>query len=367
MKFTFGNLPTIGWDEPTAKLVDLACRAEAAGFDRFGVSDWKFYQDCFVVMTACLQATSTLEVESLVTEPYVRNPALTAAALATMDDLSGGRAILGIGAGVESSSRVWTAPWGHERPHPVQAVREAVDVSRRMWRGEEVTLDGTVVRVHQARLSFKGRPDTRIMIAARSQRMLQLAGELADIVHLASFFGNVGHHRDNLAQVRTGAERAGRASGSFEIDISLPCSISRDRDAARTAARRPAAIGILWTSAQDEYALKGWRRPSQFSVPPAVVAALSGWNFRSQPQLPHELAQLISDDILDEYALAGTAEECAERLVNIQQRLPEVTGLRIYAVPPLTDGKLLYDGYVDMLAEMEKMIAIVRARPVSRP
>src|SRR5262249_35433573 len=104
MKFTFGNLPTIGWNEPTAKLIDLARRSEAAGFDRFGVSDWKFYQDCFVVMTACLQATTTLEVESLVTEPYVRNPALTAAALATMDDLSGGRAILGIGAGVESSS-----------------------------------------------------------------------------------------------------------------------------------------------------------------------------------------------------------------------------------------------------------------------
>src|SRR5262249_19044917 len=192
-----------------------------------------------------------------------------------------------------------------------------------------------------------------------------LAGELADIVHLASFFGNVGHHRDNLAQVRTGAQRSGRAWGSFEIDISLPCSISSDREAARKAARRPAAIGILWTSAQDEYALEGWRRPPQFRVPAEVVAALSTWNFRRQPQLPDELDALISDDILDEYALAGTADECAQRLVEIQRQLPEVTGLRIYAVPPLPDGKLLYDGYVEMLADMERMIALVRATPVA--
>lgn len=127
--------------------MDLAAHAEAAGFDRYAVSDWKFYPDCFVVMTACLQATKTIEVESLVTEPYVRNVAVSAAAIATMADLSGGRSVLGIGGGVESSSRVWTSPWGHDRPHPLAAVREAVDVSRRMWRGEEVTLQGKVVRV----------------------------------------------------------------------------------------------------------------------------------------------------------------------------------------------------------------------------
>ena len=101
VKFTFGNLPSIGWREPTGRLVELAQRAESAGFDRFGVSDWRFYQDCFVVMTACLQATNRLEVESLVTDPYVRHPSLTAVALATMDELSNGRAIMGIGGGIE--------------------------------------------------------------------------------------------------------------------------------------------------------------------------------------------------------------------------------------------------------------------------
>ncbi len=283
MKFTFGNLPSIGWQEPTGRLVELAQRAEAAGFDRFGVSDWRFYQDCFVVMTACLQATTRLEVESLVTDPYVRHPSLTAVALATMDELSNGRAIMGIGGGIEQP-----AFWGESRPHPVHAVRESVEICRRMWRGEEANLEGKVMRVRGAQLHFVApRPDIRVLIAARGRRMLELAGELADIVHLASFFVNVEHQRENLAAVRAGAQRSGRDSSSFEIDISMPCSISDDREAARQAARRPAAQGILWTAAAERYSRDraDWVRPAQFRVPDDVVEALSSrWDFWTQAQ-----------------------------------------------------------------------------------
>jgi 5,10-methylenetetrahydromethanopterin reductase len=356
MKFTFGNLPSIGWEEPTGRLVELAQRAEAAGFDRFGVSDWRFYQDCFVVMTACLQATHTLEVESLVTDPYVRHPGLTAAALATMDELSNGRAIMGIGGGVEQP-----AFWGEGRPHPVQAVRETIEICRGMWRGEEVNLEGRVLRVRGAKLHFVApRPNLRVLLAARGTRMLELAGELADIVHLASFFVNVEHHRENLAAVQRGSTRAGRPQGSFEIDISMPCSISPDREAARLAARRPAAQGILWTAAAERYSRdrKDWVRPKQFRVPEHVVEALSTrWDFWTQPQFARELAELITDDVLDEFALAGTAEECAARLRHIHAQLPQITGLRIYAVPPA--GESLFDGYVNMISEFSRVIELV--------
>ena len=361
MKFTFGNLPTIGWSERTAKLVELAALSEQAGCARFGVSDWKFYQDCFIVMGACLAATKRLELESLVTEPYTRNAAIVAAAMATLDDLSDGRAILGIGAGVESSTKVWVSPWGNERPHPVEGVREMVDLCRRMWRGESVTVDGKVVVAHDAKLSFTARPDTRILIAARSPRMMALGGELANIVHLASFYVSAAQHRLNIAHIAKGAKRAGRAMGSFEIDISAPCSISRDRVAARRAAKRPAAIGILWTAGADEYALKGWERPADFPVPDETVRALRRWNFRKDPQLPADLAELITDPILDHFAIAGTPDECAERLRVLQRELPEVTGLRIYAVPPLPDGKPLYRGYVDMMEPLAETIGLVNA------
>ena len=357
MKFTFGNLPSIGWVDPVGKLVELAQLCEEEGLDRFGVSDWRFYHDCFVVMTACLQATTKLEVESLVTDPYVRHPSLTALAHATMDDLSHGRAILGIGAGVEQPTF-----WEYERKLPMTAVREAVEICRRMLAGETVTLQGREISVEGAKLDFRPfRRDLPILIAARGTRMLELAGELADIVHLASFFVNAGHHRENLAHVKRGAERAGRRMGTFEIDISMPCSVSEDRNAARRAAKRPAAQGILWTAAAERYSRdrKDWVRPKQFDVPEHVIEALASWDFWTQAHFPDRLADLISDDVLDQFALAGTPLECAERLRALQRELPEVTGVRIYAVPPA--GKPLFEGYVDMVKGFGRVARLVNA------
>jgi 5,10-methylenetetrahydromethanopterin reductase len=357
MKFTFGNLPSIGWVDPVGKLVELAQLCEDEGLDRFGVSDWRFYHDCFVVMTACLQATTKLEVESLVTDPYVRHPSLTALAHATMDELSRGRAILGIGAGVEQPTF-----WGYERKLPMTAVREAVEICRRMFAGETVTQQGREISVEGAKLNFAPfRRDLPILIAARGVKMLELAGELADIVHLASFFVNAGHHRENLAHVRRGAERAERRMGTFEIDISMPCSVSDDRNAARRAAKRPAAQGILWTAAAERYSRdrKDWVRPKQFDVPEDVIEALASWDFWTQAHFPDRLADLISDDVLDEFALAGTPEECADRLRALQRELPEVTGVRIYAVPPA--GKPLFEGYVDMVKGFSRVARLVNA------
>src|SRR5262249_49729105 len=121
MKLTFSNLPALGWDLPAERIVDLAGLCEEAGFDRFAVADVPSHFDGVPIMTACLLRTRRLEVESLVTNPYPRSPAAIASAWATMANLSGGRAIMGIGGGVESASRVSVAPWGYERPHPMTA------------------------------------------------------------------------------------------------------------------------------------------------------------------------------------------------------------------------------------------------------
>jgi 5,10-methylenetetrahydromethanopterin reductase len=247
------------------------------------------------------------------------------------------------------------------------AVREAVEIMRRMLAGDEVTFEGRVIRVEKAKLAFRPfRPDLPILVAARGPKMLELAGELADIVHLASFFVNAGHHRQNLEHVRSGASRAGRAMGTFEIDISMPCSISDDREAARRAAKRPAAQGILWTAAAERYSRDrtDWVRPPQFDVPEDVVQALATWDFWTQPELPAHLADRITDDVLDQFALAGTAEECAERLRQLQRALPEVTGVRLYAVPPA--GKPLFEGYVDMIRGFGRVAKAVNSAGPTR-
>lgn len=357
MKVQFGNLPALGWNERVAKITDLARLCEEVGFDRFGVADYRYYQDCFVVMTACLEATSRLEVASLVTDPFVRHPTLTAAAIATMEDLAPGRAILGIGGGLEQP-----AFWGESRPHPVQAVREAVEVCRGMWRGETVTQEGTVIRTRGARLDFALATTPRVLIAARGSRMLRLAGEIADIVHLAAWFINVTHFRENVAEVRRGAESVGRPSEAFEIEFSIPACVSLDRERARSSAKRFAARGILWMAAAERYSAgrSDWRPPREFDVPRSLVERLaSEWDTWRDPDLPPELAALIDDDLVDQFALAGEPEECAARMTRLVLERPEATAIRIQAYPPEGTGR--FEGYRETVLGLRPTIEAAKS------
>ena len=357
LKFTF-DLPTSLWREDARRFVALAPHYEAAGFARFGVADWRYYPDLMVEMTACLAATKKLELESLVTDPFVRHPALTALGMATMDDLSRGRVVLGLGGGLEQP-----AFWAHERVHPLDAVRDAVEISRRMFRGETVTYRGKVISVAGAALNFRPfRADLPILIAARGQRMIELAGELADIVHLAAFFMGVGHRKGELERVAKGAERGGRKMGSFEIDITMPCSVAEDGRAARRAATRPAAQGILWMAGAEKYSRDraDWKAPEEFNVPSHVIEALAKWDFWTSPYLPKELADLITDDVLDQVALAGTPEECAQRIRHITSQLPGVTGVRLYALPPQSNAPWS-ESYIEMSRSMKRLIDLVNA------
>ena len=364
VKFTFSNLPATGWALPAARITDLARIAEEVGFDRFAVADLPYHYDCMTVMTACLLGTDRLEVESLVTNPYTRDPGLVAATWATMADLSGGRAILGIGGGVESATRVYVAPWAHERPHPAAAVREAVSVYRSMWRGEKVTFDGEVVHVHGATLDCPLPPPIPILVAARGRLMLGLAGELADIAHLASLFMDVEHQRDNVRAVLDGARAAGRQPGAFEIDMSITVSVSSDQERARRDARRNAAQTILWIAGTDSHNARrrDWKRPAQFDIDEELIRALTTrWDMWRQPELPAELAAMIDEETLDRFTVAGGPDECARRMRALAEALPEVTGFRLKLPRPVRAAT--FADYEDSIRGMGEVIAKLRLEP----
>lgn len=354
MRFTFSDLPAVGWKLPVSDIAKLARHCEDAGFDRFGVADLQFHYDVVAVMTACLLGTTRLGVESLVTNFFTRDASLLACAWAAMADLSGGRAILGIGAGVERPKMVHVAPWGHERPHAVDSVREGVEVVRRMWRGERVTLDGHVVHVHDAALDCPLPPPIPVLVASRGPRMLALAGEIGDVVHLASLFLAPEHRAKDLAHVFAGAAAAGRARGSFEIDVSVTVSASHDRETARRSALRNAAQTILWTAGSDPYARRAKPMPPGFAVPPSIVQALRGqWDMWKDPDLPAHLGALIGDEVLDDFTVWGTPAECAARLREMAASLPDVTGFRVkFPLPVRSATFATYAEQVDALGEV---------------
>src|ERR1700722_9184712 len=188
------------------EVVSLAQLAEDAGFDRLGISCVALWPDTYQLQAPGAANPKRLPIGSMVTNPYTRHAAVHAAALATLDEISEGRAFvgLGVGAGLEA--------FGMRYPKPVRTLRESVTAISRLLAGETVSMRGETLTLDEARLF---RPPTHrvpIAIGTRSEQVMRLAGELADIAlvgarHLTPEI--VAQYRGWLGQ---GAARAGRSA-----------------------------------------------------------------------------------------------------------------------------------------------------------
>lgn len=173
--------------------------------------------------------------------------------------------------------------------------------------------------------------------------MLSVAAELADIVHIATPFLGIAYMRGDVTHVLKVAAENGRAPGDFEIDMTIALSVSDDREFARSTAKLIAAVGILWMANAERRDVSGElvskkarETPEEFHVPESTVDAISReWNMWNGEQLSDKVAGLIDDNVLRQFAVAGTASECLDRLIEIKAALPDITGFR-FKLPPLT-------------------------------
>src|SRR5690242_10724809 len=137
--------------EPLADVLPRVVALDAGtAVDSLWIADERFRRDVWVSMGALAGATRRLRLATCVTDPFVRHPALTGAAIATVADMSGGRAILGLGAGASGF-----AAMGVKRERPAIALREMIGLLRRLWSSEEsFTFDGQSTAFRDARLGF---------------------------------------------------------------------------------------------------------------------------------------------------------------------------------------------------------------------
>ncbi|MDJ0767273.1 MAG: LLM class flavin-dependent oxidoreductase [Ilumatobacter sp.] len=190
-------------DTDIDSIVTLAAEAEQLGFSRCRVYDEGLVtRDVHVVMSAIASATERMTVGPGITNPYTRHPAQTAAAIASLDELSGGRASLGIGAG----GSLTLDPIGLRRVRALRAIRETIEISRALFSGERVSYDGDFAALHDAQLDY-ARHDIEIWLAGRGPKVLQLGAELADGVMLDFL------HEDVLADAVASIEQAASSAG----------------------------------------------------------------------------------------------------------------------------------------------------------
>jgi 5,10-methylenetetrahydromethanopterin reductase len=192
---------------------DTARLIEAMGYDDLWIPDQSFHHDPFVLLTRCAAATSSIRLGVAVTNPLTRHPVQIARAAATLGELSGGRFVLGLGAG--NRSRVLPSldlPVGRA----ALRIAEAIDVSRAILRGDDVSFRGRTVAADGIRLEADRPPAVPIFVGARGRRVLRVAGSKADGVFAEAMFTPAGIDHV-LAEVGAGAREAGRSLTDVEI------------------------------------------------------------------------------------------------------------------------------------------------------
>ena len=134
---------------PASELVHIAHKAEELGFASFWYPDEKFYRDPYVGLTLVAQHTHRMQIGVCVTEPYSRHPILTAMAIGSLAEVAPGRAWLGMGAGGRGFNAM-----GLSRDRPAVAIREAVELIRKLLAGESVDYHGKVIHLNERKLDF---------------------------------------------------------------------------------------------------------------------------------------------------------------------------------------------------------------------
>jgi 5,10-methylenetetrahydromethanopterin reductase len=281
---------------PPAEFEGMVERIDALGFEHLWLTDSSLHaRNSYAYLTLAAKASQRLRLGTAVTNPLTRHPAITAAAAATVDEISGGRMILGIGAGDRPLLALGM------KPAPLASLRASIAAIRALWAGDHVSVEDRAFALRDAHLRFAARADIPVYISASGPKTLELAGEIADGVILL-----VGLFPEALAwaleQVDRGAAKAGRARP--HVAVFAYGAIGDDQDAAMASARSIAAWFPQTAPAICELA----------GVPAALVADVRARYAGGEFQEAEEAARLLPDDFVRSVALAGDASHARSRI-----------------------------------------------------
>jgi alkanesulfonate monooxygenase SsuD/methylene tetrahydromethanopterin reductase-like flavin-dependent oxidoreductase (luciferase family) len=287
-------------DFPLQRTLDGAVLAERLGFDMCWLGEDFFYHGGIATATAVAERTERIGIGLGVLSPLPRHPALTAMEVATLDEIAAGRLTLGIGSGVPA----WMRQMKLMPRSPLSAMREGVDLCRRLLAGESVTTEGACFALDQVKLGFAPyRSKMPIYLGVEGPRGLELSGEVADgtVLSILASPKYLGWAREHIA---AGQVRAGRAGAPHELVVYVIVSVDDDRHAARDAVRRTIAeyVGVGGPNFLTRLA----------DVSEERVTAMT--HIYREGRLPIEL---VDDEMVDRLAVAGSPDDCARGVARL--------------------------------------------------
>jgi 5,10-methylenetetrahydromethanopterin reductase len=304
------------------RCIELAKAADDAGLATVWFAENPFQRGIMATAGACAVATRRLRIGVGVVNPYMRHPAQIAMDFAALDELSGGRAILGIGSGIAGALR----RTGFDTGRPVAAVREAIEIIRAMLAGQSATLNGQVFKVDAAQLDFPAR-HLPIYMAAASGRALRVCGAIAD-GFIVSNMTPPRLTRRMAAMVANAAAEAGRPKPS--VVQYAPCAVAADGETARRAVK--AAIGealaLLWP-AGDPWPQRREAAVVESGIPRGVFIAALGRLRRGEAA-----TEVLDERFVAAFAIAGTPQECLQQAARYREAGADELALTFTGVQP---------------------------------
>ena len=313
--------------------IQYARYAESKGFEAVWQAESRLVRDAIVPMAAFAATTTKLKVGSGVINNWTRNIGLLAATFLTLDDLAPNRIICGIGA--------WWDPLaknvGVERRKPLLAMRETIEVMRRLLQMENVTFHGEFHHVTGIELDVvHGRREPRhvpIYIGATGDQMMELTGEIADGAVL-NYCVPLEYNDKALELLDKGAKRAGRRVEDLDRPQLVVCAVDDDRKKAIEAAK------VLLTQylAQQPHIAKA-SGVSEDIV--KKVQSILGWP--ATIEQVHQAMQYVPDEFVLKVSATGTPDEARAKVREYIKR-----GCTCPILYPMADPYLMIDTFAQV-------------------
>ena len=291
VEFHIGMLP----NRPVDQCLELGLAAERLGYAGIWAADsHSVMRDAYAILTLLASQTQKLFLATGVTPTGTRHPAVIANSWATLHEISGGRAILGIGVGDSAVMNLGL------RPEKLAIFEEKIKVIRALLSGDKVEYEGTEIQMSWSRSAVP------IIMACSGPKSLQLGGRLADGV-LFQVGSDPAFVRYALDNIRTGAESVGRRLEDLKLYMRIACSVSDDREAAREEVKGYASVaaGTTFKTVPREY--------FDDTLYAELERFKAGYDYAEHGSNEAAHAALLTDRILDAIAIAGTPEEAVPR------------------------------------------------------
>jgi 5,10-methylenetetrahydromethanopterin reductase len=289
---------------PIREGMEYARYAEERGFEAVWQAESRLVREATVPMAAFASVTDRIKVGSGVVNNWTRNVGLLAATFSTLDDLAPGRIVLGIGAWWDPLA----AKVGIQRRKPLLAMRETVEVVRRLLAMERVTFHGEFVDVDDIEIDIvhgdRSPKDVPIYVGATGMKMMELAGEIADGV-LLNYMVGPRYNQEAMRALAAGATRAGRDVQDIDRPQLVVCSLDEDRDLALDRAREL----LTQYLGQQPHIMKA------SGIDPALIEEIGKvLTWPAGPEEIHRAMELVPDEAVQLISAAGTPEECRAKV-----------------------------------------------------